>query len=314
MGHLMVEKVIILGSGPAGLSAAIYTSREDFKPLVIGGFNPGGQLLLTTTVENYPGFPDGIQGPDLIINLRKQAEKFGTRFIDENATAVDFSKKPFKVTADNKVYEADSIIIATGANAKWLGIPSEQKFIGHGVSNCATCDGAFYKGKNVVAIGGGDTAMEDSIFLTRFASSVTIVHRKDTLRASKVMQERAKNNPKIKFIFNAVIDEIKGGKSVTSVILKDVVSNKTTQMPIDGVFVAIGYTPNTEIFKGQITLDEKGYIVPQGEEIHTNIKGVFVAGDVADSVYRQAATASGSGVKAAIATREYLSAMEEQAR
>jgi thioredoxin reductase (NADPH) len=309
----MVEKVIILGSGPAGLSAAIYTSREGFNPLVIGGFNPGGQLLLTTTVENYPGFPDGIQGPDLIIQMRQQAERFGTRFIDDNATAVDFSKRPFKVTADNKVYEADSVIIATGANAKWLGIPSEQKFIGHGVSNCATCDGAFYKGKNVIAVGGGDTAMEDSIFLTRFANSVTIVHRKDSLRASKVMQDRAMSNPKIKFIWNSVIEEVKGDKSVKSVILKDVNTGKTTEMPIDGVFVAIGYNPNTEIFKGQLKLDEKGYLIVK-DEVLTGIDGLFVAGDVADPHYRQAATAAGSGVKAALHVREYISGLEEANR
>ncbi len=307
----MVEKVIILGSGPAGLSAAIYTSREGFNPLVIGGFNPGGQLLLTTVVENFPGFPEGVDGPELIVRMRKQAEKFGTRFIDTNATAVDFSKRPFKITADEKVYEADAVVIATGANAKWLGIPSEHKFIGHGVSNCATCDGAFYKGKDVVAVGGGDSAMEDSLILTRFVNSITIVHRKDTFRASKIMQERVKSNPKIKVIWNSVIDEIKGDKSVSSVLLKDVVTNKSTEMKTDGVFVAIGYTPNTEIFKGQITLDEKGYVVPAREEIFTNVEGVFVAGDVADHVFRQAATASGSGVKAAIAVREYLTNLEE---
>ena len=302
----MAEKVIILGSGPAGLSAAIYASREGFDPLVIGGFNPGGQLLLTTIVENFPGFPDGVYGPDLITNMREQAKKFGTRFIDTNATKVDFGTKPFKITADEKVYEAQTVIIATGANAKWLGIPSEQKFIGRGVSNCATCDGPFYKGKDVIAVGGGDTAMEDSLFLTRFANSVTIVHRKDTLRASKVMQDRAKANQKIKFVWNSAIDEVKGAEKVTSVVLKNLVTNETTEVKTDGVFVAIGYTPNTDIFNGQITLDEKGYIVPARDEIFTNIDGVFVAGDVADHVFRQAATASGSGVKAALAVREYM--------
>ncbi len=704
----MVEKVIILGSGPAGLSAAIYTSREGFSPLVIAGFNPGGQLLLTTTVENFPGFPDGVYGPDLITQMRAQAQKFGTRFIDTNATSVDFGKRPFKVTADDKTYEAESVIIATGANAKWLGIPSEQKFIGHGVSNCATClpptslivanastmqigavneanrvlthdgtfrevkstmsrhytgdlvkfqtrffrseqtfltpnhpvltrkfargkginykeikwsepswveagelekgdvvlypipvsisklkhihigrelglevdsngcvknnqetytshripnkiridedfgllvgyylsegfshdrgisfafsseemdyakevkrlinkifgidstirkennvlrvtahsltlsklfkklfgsyshekklphefilmnkgiqkeiikglwrgdgserkkdfiitsssrelveqtkmmllrlnilpgvekrkfetlrystiegrkvefkkdvyqlvvggpwlesmgsilgikhpmstkrkwnsyhgwlkdgyallkikeiskkhydgevhniavagnntyvttnsivhncDGPFYKGKDVIAVGGGDTAMEDSLFLTRFANSVTVVHRKDTFRASKIMQERAKANPKIKTILNTVVQEVKGEKFVTSVVLNNVVTKETTEMKTDGVFVAIGYTPNTDIFKGQINLDEKGYILPAKEEIFTNVEGVFVAGDVADHVFRQAATASGSGVKAAIAVREYLANLEESAK
>ena len=305
----MVEKVIILGSGPAGLSAAIYASREGFQPLVIGGFSPGGQLLLTTVVENFPGFPDGIDGPVLISQMRKQAEKFGTMFIDSNATSVDFSKKPFKITADGKTYESDSVIIATGANAKWLGIPSEKKFIGHGVSNCATCDGPFYKGKEVVTIGGGDTAAEDSLFLTRFARSVTIINRSSALRASKIMQDRLKSNPKVKIVFDTVIEEIKGDKSVGSVMLKNVVTGQLQEMKIDGVFVAIGYSPNTEIFAGQITLDEKRYIVPARDEIYTNIEGVFVAGDVADHVFRQAATASGSGVKAALAVREYLAAI-----
>lgn len=306
----MVEKVIILGSGPAGLSAAIYASREGFQPLVIGGFNPGGQLLLTTVVENFPGFPDGIDGPMLVSQMRKQAEKFGTRFIDSNATAVDLSKKPFRITADSKTYESDSVIIATGANAKWLGIPSEQKFIGHGVSNCATCDGPFYRGKDVVTIGGGDTAAEDSLFLTRFASSVTIIHRSSALRASKIMQDRLMSNPKIKIIFNTVIEEIKGDKSVNSVKLKDLSTGQSSEMRIDGVFVAIGYAPNTDIFEGQVTLDEKKYIVPAKDEVYTNVEGVFVAGDVADHVFRQAATASGSGVKAAIAVREYLAELE----
>lgn len=307
----MVEKLIIIGSGPAGLSAAIYASREGFEPLIIGGFNPGGQLLLTTIVENFPGFPEGIDGPELIIQMRKQAEKFGSRFIDTNATAVDFSKKPYKVTADEKVYEAECIIIATGANAKWLGIPSEQKFIGHGVSNCASCDGAFYKNRDVIAVGGGDTAMEDSLFLTRFANSVTIVHRKDTLKASKIMQERAKSNSKIKFILNTIIEEIKGDQKVSGAILRNVVTNETSEMKIDGVFVAIGYTPNTDIFKDQLKLDEKGYIVPI-DEVLSDKEGIFIAGDVADSFYRQAATAAGSGVKAALQARKYLMELEEE--
>ncbi|MHB1830567.1 MAG: thioredoxin-disulfide reductase [Candidatus Micrarchaeaceae archaeon] len=304
----MVERLIIIGSGPAGLSAAIYTSREGFSPLVIGGYNPGGQLLLTTIVENFPGFPEGVDGTALVGKMREQAQKFGTRFIDENATAVDFSSKPFKVAAGDKTYEADCIIVASGANAKWLGIASEKAFIGHGVSNCATCDGPFYKGKDLVIVGGGDTAMEDAIFLTRFANSVTVVHRKGELRASKIMQERAKANPKIKFIFNTVIDEIKGDKSVNAVKLRNVVTNDVTEMVVGGVFVAIGYSPNTEIFKGKLKLDETGYIVPI-DEIKTGIDGVFVAGDVADRVFRQAVTASGSGVKAALEARAYLSSL-----
>jgi len=306
----MVEKVIILGSGPAGLSAAVYASREGFTPLVIGGFNPGGQLLLTTIVENYPGFPEGVDGSELVSLIRAQAAKFGTRFINDNAISVDFSKKPFKVSTSDNDYEAECVIIATGANAKWLGIESEQKFIGRGVSNCATCDGPLYKGKDVIVVGGGDTAMEDSMFLARFVNSVTIVHRRDSFRASKVMQDRVLSNPKIKVMWNTGIEEIMGDKSVSGVRLKDAKSAQTSQINVQGVFIAIGYNPNTEIFKGTaIKLDEQGYIIPT-EEIHTGIEGVFVAGDVADKVFRQAATATGSGVKAALAAREYLQNME----
>ncbi len=301
----MVEKVIILGGGPAGLSAAIYTAREGFRPLVISGFNPGGQLLLTALVENIPGFPEGIMGPDIIAQMRKHAEKFGARFIDANATAVDLKAKQFKVTADDKVYETETLIIATGANAKWMGLESEQRFVGRGVSSCATCDGALYKDKSVIVVGGGDTAMEDAIFLTRFASSVTIVHRRDSFRASKIMADRVLKNPKIKVIWNSAVEEIRGDQKVRSVVIKNVASNKKSEMPIDGIFVAIGYTPNTQLFKGQLPLDDLGYLVTR-EEVETEIKGVYVAGDVADRFYRQAATASGSGVKAALRVREYL--------
>ncbi len=302
----MVEKVIILGAGPAGLSAAIYTSREGFEPLVIGGHNPGGQLLTTTLVENIPGFPEGIDGPEMIERMRKQAEKFGTRFIDQNASEVDFKSKPFRVVADNKTYEATSIIIATGANAKWLGLESEQKFIGRGVSSCGTCDGPLFKNKDVIVVGGGDVAMEDAIFITRFAKSVTVVHRRDTLRASRIMQERARSNPKIKFMWNTVVDEILGEKHVTGVRLKDVAANAVKEMPIDGVFIAIGYKPNTEMLQNKLKLDQLGYIITV-DEVKTEIPGVYVAGDVADHFYRQAATAIGSGVKAALQVREYLS-------
>lgn len=304
----MAEKVIILGGGPAGLSAAIYTSREGFNPLVIAGYNPGGQLLLTTTVENYPGFPGGVEGPDLMEDMRKQAERFGSRFINEDVTEVDFSKRPFRVKAADVWHEGESIIIATGACAKWLGIESEQKFIGRGVSSCATCDGAFFKGKDVVLVGGGDTAMEDALFLTRFVNSVTILHRRDAFRASKVMQDRVKTNPKIKIVWNTVVEEIKGDKSVSSVAVKNVVTGEKTEMPTNGVFVAIGYTPNTGMLKGKIDLDENGYIIPK-EVVKTNVEGVFVAGDVADHFYRQAATSVGTGVMAALHVREYLSNM-----
>ena len=305
----MVEKVIILGGGPAGLSAAIYTAREGFQPLVISGFAAGGQLMLTTLVENIPGFPDGITGPDFVMQMRKQAEKFGTRFIDSNATAVDLKSRPFKVAVDGDMHETETLVIATGANAKWLGIDSEKAFIGHGVSSCATCDGALFRNKNVIVVGGGDTAMEDSTFLTRFAKSVTIVHRHDSFKASKIMSDRVLKNPKIKVIWNSAIIEIKGDVSVKSVSIRNLSSNKITEMPIDGVFVAIGHAPNTEIFKGQLDLAQNGYISTV-DEVLTNIKGVYVAGDVADNFYRQAATASGSGVKAALRVREYFQGKE----
>ncbi|MGC8628758.1 MAG: thioredoxin-disulfide reductase [Candidatus Micrarchaeia archaeon] len=302
----MVESVIIIGSGPAGLSAAIYAGRDGFSPLVISGYAKGGQLELTTTVENFPGFPDGVQGPELMDLMRRQAEKFGARFIDKDATAVDLKSRPFKVVVEDETYEADCVIIATGANAKWLGLESEKKFVGKGVSSCATCDAPFFKGKNVIVVGGGDTAMEDSLYLTGFANSVTIVHRRDAFRASKIMQERVLANPKIKIIWNSVVQEIKGDTKVKSVVLKNVVTNELTEMPIDGVFVAIGYVPNTKLFEGQLRLDDQGYIITH-DEVKTDIPGVFVAGDVADKFYKQASTAAASGVKCALQARAYLS-------
>ncbi|MGC8479858.1 MAG: thioredoxin-disulfide reductase [Candidatus Micrarchaeia archaeon] len=308
MPEKIIEKVIIIGSGPAGLSAAIYASREGFGPLVIAGSKGGGQLELTTVVENFPGFPDGVEGPEIVKLLKKQAEKFGTRFLDKDVEAVDLSQKPFKIISGNKEYYSDSLIIATGANAKWLGIPSEIKFIGKGVSSCGTCDGPFFKNKDVIVVGGGDTAMEDSIFLTKFANSVTIIHRKDTLKASKIMQERAMSNKKIKFIWNSIIEEILGDQKVSGVKIKNLITGEITEMKIDGVFVAIGYKPNTDIFKDQLKLDEKGYIETI-DEVKTDIEGVYIAGDVADKFYRQAATASASGVKCALHVREYLSAL-----
>ncbi len=304
----MVEKVIIIGSGPAGLSAAIYAAREGFEPLVIAGSKGGGQLELTSVVENLPGFPDGINGPDVIMLMKKQAEKFGTRLLNKDVTGVEFSTTPFKIFAEDKIFETDSVIIATGANAKWLGINSESKFIGKGVSSCGTCDGPFFKNKDVIVVGGGDTAMEDSIFLTKFAKSVTIVHRKGTLRASKIMQERATSNPKIKFIWNSTIEEILGDSRVTGVKIKNILTGEIIEIKIDGVFVAIGYKPNTEIFKQQLELDEKGYIKTH-DEVKTNIEGIYIAGDVADAYYRQAITASASGVKCALHVREYLSSL-----
>ncbi len=301
----MVEKIIIIGSGPAGLSAAIYAAREGFNPLVISGSKGGGQLELTTIVENFPGFPDGVNGPDIVKFMKKQAEKFGTRFIDKDAEGVDLKGKPLKVVVEGKNYETDTLVIATGANAKWLGLESESKFIGKGVSSCGTCDGPFFKNKDVIVVGGGDTAMEDSIFITKFANSVTIIHRKDSLKASKIMQERAFSNKKIKFIWNSVIEEILGDQKVSGVKIKNLLTNEVTEMKIDGVFVAIGYKPNTEIFNNQLKLDEKGYIETV-DEVKTTIEGVYIAGDVADKYYRQAITASASGVKCALHAREYL--------
>ncbi len=301
----MVEDVIIIGAGPAGLTAALYTAREDFRPLVITGISAGGQLILTTDVENYPAFPDGVGGSELVDMMRKQAEKFGARFIGEDVAEVDLSSRPFKVKTATQSLEANSIIIATGASARWLGIPSEQKFIGRGVSSCATCDAPFYKGKDVIVVGGGDTAMEDSLFLTKFVNSVTIVHRRDQFRASNIMQERVKSNPKIKIVWNSVVYEITGDAKVSGVKLKNVNTNEVTEMQVGGVFVAVGYQPNTKFLNGKLELDKAGYLVAK-DEVKTAIDGVFVAGDVADHIYRQAVTAAGSGAKAALEVRAYL--------
>ncbi len=307
----MVEKVIILGSGPAGLSAAIYTAREGFEPLVIGGYIAGGQLELTTLVENIPGFPDGVMGPAYVEMLRKQAEKFGARIVDKDVTKVDFGAKPLKVYAEEDVYEAHSVIIATGANAKQLGIESEKRFSGRGVSYCGTCDGPLFKGKRVIVVGGGDTAMEDSLFLAQLCQEVTVVHRRDSFRASKVMQDRVRSNPKIKILWNSVVEEITGEKNVSGVNVRNLATGETTQLSADGVFIAIGHVPNSLAFKDFLKLDEGGYIVTRNEVL-TDIEGVFIAGDVADRRYRQAATASGSGVKAALEVRTYLSELEDR--
>jgi thioredoxin reductase (NADPH) len=305
----MTEELIIIGSGPAGLTAALYTAREGFNPMVISGINEGGQLILTTVIENYPGFPEGVMGPDLISLMKKQAEKFGARFASEEVESVDFSARPFKIKTNARDYEAKCVIVATGASANWLGIPSEKKFIGKGVSSCATCDGPFFKKKNVVVIGGGDTALTDSLVLTMFADSVTIVHRRDKFRASRIMQDRVLSNKKIKVVWNSTVEEILGDARVNGVNIKNTVTNEVTMMPIDGVFVAIGYSPNTKFLEGQLKLDEKGYVITKGE-IKTDIEGVFVAGDAADPIYRQAVSAAGSGAKAAVEAREYLQMLE----
>jgi len=301
----MIEDVVIIGSGPAGLSAALYTAREGFNPLVITGLTVGGQLLLTNTVENYPAFPEGVQGSELVELMRKQAEKFGTRFINEDVVNVDLNVKPLIIKTASKEYQANCIIIASGASSNWLGLPSEQKLIGKGVSSCATCDAPLFKNKDVIIVGGGDTAMEDSLFLTKFAKSVTIVHRRNQFRASKIMQDRVLSNPKIKVMWNGALEEVLGETAVTGAKVKDLLTNKTTTLNVQGVFIAIGYTPNTKFLADKLKLDGEGYVITK-KEVKTDIEGVYVAGDVADRIYRQAATAAGSGVKAAIEVRAYL--------
>ncbi|RJS76335.1 thioredoxin-disulfide reductase [Candidatus Bathyarchaeota archaeon] len=297
--------VIIIGSGPAGLTAAIYTARAKLKTLVVAGVMWGGQLMLTTEVENFPGFKDGILGPDLMDNMRLQAERFGAEILFEDASSVDFSTKPFKVEAGGKTYEGRSVIIATGASPRWLGLESEQRLRGRGVSVCATCDAAFFRDKVTVVVGGGDTAMEEALALSKFARKVKVVHRRDKLRASKILQERAFNDPKIEFIWNSVVQEILGEDRVEGVRLRRTDTGEESEMKCDAVFLAIGHKPNTEIFKGQVELDEKGYVVAY-DETRTSVKGVFVAGDVQDFRYKQAVTAAGSGCKAALDVIKYL--------
>ncbi|HEY3111536.1 MAG TPA: thioredoxin-disulfide reductase [Chloroflexota bacterium] len=304
------RSVVILGSGPAGLTAAIYAARASLSPLVIAGAEAGGQLMLTSDVENYPGFPEGIMGPELMAKFREQAEKFGAQILDEDATEVDFNQAPYMIKTERGSYRTHSVIIATGASAIWLGLESETRLRGRGVSTCATCDGFFFRGKDIVVVGGGDTAVEEATFLTRFASKVTLVHRRDQLRASKIMQERAFNDPKISFIWDSVVDEVVGDDSVRAVRLKNVKSGDVSELKTDGLFVAIGHKPNTEILKGKLDLNEKGYVEAlNGSESLTRIEGVFVAGDVEDFHYRQAVTAAGAGCKAALEAERYLASI-----
>lgn len=306
-----VRNVIIIGSGPAGYTAATYNARANLAPLVFAGPEPGGQLTLTTEIENYPGFPQGVQGPELMNNMKEQAERFGAEVVWDAITKVDFSKRPFELFVGEKAYYGHTVIIAAGASAQLLGLENELKLMGRGVSTCAVCDGAFYRDKDVLVVGGGDTAMEDATFLTRFAKNVDLVHRRNELRASKIMQERAIKNDKLNFIFDTVVEEIHDPikNEVTGVTLKNVKSGETLEKEVDGVFVAIGHKPNTQIFKGQIDIDDVGY-VKTTKRTMTNIEGVFAAGDVVDFYYRQAITAAGMGCQAAIDAERWLEAQE----
>ncbi|MCY0900098.1 MAG: thioredoxin-disulfide reductase [Firmicutes bacterium] len=310
----MTEQVIILGTGPAGYTAAIYAARANLNPLVIEGDEPGGQLMLTTEVENFPGFPEGILGPDLMDAMKKQAERFGARFVFGQATRVDLSQRPFTVTvSDSDTYQAESLIISTGASAKLLEIPGEAELIGHGVSTCATCDGFFFKDKKVLVVGGGDSAMEEATFLTRYASEVTIVHRRDTLRASKVMQERARKNSKISWVMNVTpVEVVSENRRVSGLRVRDNRTGELMLLPADGVFVSIGHRPNTAFLAGQVETDAIGYIITKSDTTATSVEGVFACGDVADSRYRQAITAAGTGCRAAMDVERWLEARHHQ--
>ncbi len=301
------EKLIIIGSGPAGYTAALYASRANLSPLLFEGLQPGGQLTITSDVENYPGFPEGILGPELMERMRKQAERFGTRFVLGEATRVELTKRPFQVWAEDHLYTASAVIVATGASAKWLGLPSEKRYQGRGVSACATCDGFFFRGVEVAVVGGGDTAVEEATFLTKYATKVHLIHRRDELRASKIMQERARRNPKIELVWNSVVDEILGDdKAVTGVRLKSTRDGSTSELPLKGVFMGIGHEPNTGLFRGQLEMNDVGYLKIHPPSTRTSIEGVFAAGDVADPTYRQAVSAAGTGCMAAIDAERWL--------
>ena len=299
-------RLAIIGSGPAGLTAAIYAARASLAPLVIGGVPAGGQLMLTTDVENFPGFPEGIQGPELVERMHRQAARFGAEFVDENVTSVDLRRRPFHLHLGSQtVVEADAVIVATGANARWLDLPSEQRLRGHGVSACATCDGFFFKGKHVAAIGGGDSAMEEALFLTKFAEHVTVIHRRGELRASRIMQDRARANPKISFLLDSEVVEVLGGESVTGIRVKHLPTGRTQELAVQGLFLAIGHDPATQPFRGQLELDPKGYLKTH-DITRTNVEGVFAAGDVYDHRYRQAVSAAGLGCMAALDAEKFL--------
>lgn len=306
-----VESVIIVGTGPAGLTAAIYTARANLNPVCIEGEQPGGQLTITSDVENYPGFAEPVTGPNLMTAFRGQATRFGTRFVQGNIRKVDLSKRPFRISlADGKELLTQALILATGASAKWIGIPSERKLMGKGVSACATCDGFFFRNMDIAVVGGGDTAMEEATFLTRFAKSVTIIHRRDKLRASKIMQDKAMKNPKIKFIWDSAVEEVMGDHAVTGLRLRNLKTDQLSDLPFQGLFIAIGHEPNTAPFREFLKTDETGYLVVEPGSTRTNVPGVFAAGDVADKVYRQAVTAAGTGCMAAIDAERFLESIE----
>ncbi len=316
MSDNAARQVIIIGSGPAGLTAAIYTARANLAPLVIEGEpsstsdQPGGQLMLTTDVENYPGFPDGIMGPELMMNFRAQAERFGAEFLTEKVTRVDFSERPFRVWVRDREFRAASIIVSTGAQSLMLGLEAESRLLGHGVSTCATCDGFFFRGQNIAVVGGGDSAIEEATFLTKFADKVTIIHRRDELRASKIMQDRAFANPKIEFLWNHTVTEVHGAEKVEGLQVTSTLDGSVSNLDVTGLFVAIGHRPNTDLFIGQLEMHENGYLVTKPDSSHTNVAGVFACGDVQDHTYRQAITAAGSGCMAAIDAERWLEAQE----
>jgi thioredoxin reductase (NADPH) len=309
-----VRRLIIIGSGPAGLTAAIYAARASLDPLVIEGEpsstsdQPGGQLMLTTDVENFPGFPEGIMGPELMIKFREQAQRFGATFLTAKVTAIDFSERPFTVWVRDTKYQADSVIVSTGAQSLMLGLEAESRLLGHGLSTCATCDGFFFRGNEIAVVGGGDTAVEEATFLTKFASKVIMIHRRDTLRASKILQDRAQSNPKIEFRWNTVVEDLVGTERLEGAVVRNVVTGEQSTLPVSGLFVAIGHRPNTDLFKGVLEMEDNGYLVTAPGSTYTNIPGVFACGDVQDHTYRQAITAAGSGCMAAIDCERWLEA------